>query len=961
MGLVQWSLRSVMAAAMCVLFAVEAGNAAELTAQLPRERINIDKDWRFALGHAQDAKKDFGYGTAAFFFGKAGYGDGPASAKFDDRAWRKLDLPHDWAVELPFDRRASTNHGSHAVGAAFPENSIGWYRKRIFIPESDKGRRIAVEFDGVYRNSTVWFNGHYIGTEHSGYSSFRYDLTDYVLYGKPNLLVVRADASVEEGWFYEGAGIYRHVWLTKTNPLHVAHWGTYVASAVDGANATVTVRTSVDNEDQSAQNFTIEQQIVDAEGHAVADATGPSQSLEAGLSSDYEQSLTIADAKLWSIDTPNLYCLITTIRSGVTPVDRYQTNFGVRTVRWDPATGFWLNGQNIKIKGTNNHQDHAGVGVALPDGLQEYRLRRLKAMGSNAYRTAHHPPTPELLDAADRLGMLVLDENRLMGTTPEIKDQLTGLIRRDRNHPSVVIWSVGNEEWALEGNDMGARFTKLMQDIVRKLDSTRRATVAVSGGLGSLSTTDVAGFNYRGQHDIDGFHRAHPDTPAVMTEEGSTAASRGSYVTDNKAMHIAAYDMPMPPRYSATLQQGWNAVVDRPWMSGMFVWAGFDYRGETTPFGWPAVSSQFGVLDTTGAFKDNAYLVKSWWTDAPMVHILPHWNWPKRIGQTIPVWVYANADEVELFLNGASLGRQQMKPNSHLEWQVAYHPGTLLAKGYRAGREIASDRVDTTGPEKTLTLQADHDAAVSDGNDVTVVAVGALDSEGRHVPTANDDVSFAISGPARIIGVGNGDPASHEADRFVDSFAVVQVGGWQMAPLDPRNASRPLANKAKLKWSNPFQWYPPGTEPPTPPAFVLRGSFAAMKISGKVQRKLFLLQLTERQRVFVAGKDLTNRVMRDDQGLSVPLDGAAPSKGATDVLIVISSDVDTALKALKSIDPNLASVQYRTPASAWKRHLFNGYAQVLVQTTGGTEPATLTAMSPGLIPAQLMLQPVAAR
>ncbi len=921
----------------------------------PRERVRIDRDWAFALGDAKDPAKDFGFGTAAFFFAKAGYGDGPASPGFDDRAWRRLDLPHDWAIEQPFDPRADTNHGSHAVGPAFPEHDIGWYRKRLNISEGDRGRRIAVEFDGVYRDASVWFNGFYIGEEHSGYSGFRYDLTDYVNWGGPNVLVVRVDASREEGWFYEGAGIYRHVWLTKTDPLHVAPWGTYVTSTVVGKDAVVRARATLDNEDSAPRAFSIDEEIIDPAGRSLARAEGPPRRLAPGASLEDAVDLTLPDAKLWSIETPVLDRLVTTVRSEGRIVDRYETPFGIRTVRWDAATGFWLNGRNLKLQGVSNHQDHAGVGVALPDALQTYRLSRLKAMGTNAYRTAHNPPTPELLDAADRLGVLILDEHRMMGTSPEIKDQLRRLVLRDRNHPSVVIWSVGNEEWALEGNELGARLTKLMQDDVHALDPTRRATVAISGGAGhgSSTTTDVMGFNYRAQHDVDGYHRAFPDTPVVMTEEGSTYATRGIYETDRDAVHIAAYDAPQSPRNGSSIEQGWTAVAERPWLAGMFTWTGFDYRGEPSPFGWPAISSQFGMLDTTGAFKDSAYYLKSWWTPSPMVHLLPHWTWPGREGQSIPVWVYSNADEVELFQDGASLGRKSMARNGHLEWQVTYRPGALVAKGYQAGREVAADRVETTGPATALRLEVDRATLAADGRDVAVVTVGAVDAHGRRVPTADAEATFSVAGPVHVIGVGNGDPGSHEADRVIDEVASRLVGGWALADLDGARMDGTAPPGAA--WRDPFRWYPPGEGPRPPKAFLFAGRYVDPEGEAGAATTLFLPRLAADERVIVDGQDMTARLIRDDRGLSAPM-GALAAVGAHTVTILAPADGEAALKALLQQGHDLASVQYRRPAPPWRRRLFSGSAQVLLQAGDVAGEAVLTATAPGLAPAHLVVR-----
>ncbi len=928
----------------------------------PRERINIDRDWRFALGDAQDPAKDFGYGTAAFFFSKTGYGDGPASPKFDDRPWRRLDVPHDWALEMPFDARADTNHGSHAVGPGFPGNDIGWYRKRLDLSAADKGKRVAVEFDGVFRDAVVWFNGFYIGEEHSGYYGARYDLTDYVNYNGPNVLVVRVNVSVNEGWFYEGAGIYRHVWLTKTAPLHVPQWGvTVTTDAVDADAAHLTAKTKIQNEDITARDFTIEQTVLDAEGRPIATAQVGAQHLEPGAGGEYASPLTIAKPRLWSLETPNMERLVTTVRSGGVVVDRYEQPFGIRTVRWDGATGFWLNGVNIKMKGVNLHQDFGAVGVAVPDALMAYRIERVKAMGGNAVRTAHNPPAPEFLDLADRMGLLILDENRVMGTTPEVKDELTKMIERDRNHPSVILWSVGNEEWAVESNEMGERLTALMQAYVRTLDPTRRATVAMSccAGWGSSLGTDVMGMNYRAQHDVDAFHVKFPDKPVVMTEEGSTFATRGIYVTDRDAVHIAAYDEPQRPTGSLSIEQGWTPVAQKPWLAGLFIWTGQDYRGEPTPFGWPAISSQFGMQDTTGLMKDSGYYLKSWWSPEPMVHILPHWNWPGREGQPIRVAVYSNAQAVELFLNGKSLGRQTMARDGHLEWQVPYQPGTLIGRGYTDGKEVASDKVETTGPAAKLKLEPYRRALTADGADATMVKVSVTDAQGRVVPTADADVSFSLDGPAKIIGVGNGDPGSHEPDQFVDVVASQPVTGWRITDATP---GQDATAGAARPWRDPFQWYPPDERPKTPEAFILRGAFDQGAPAPGEKLSLFLPALNPRQRVFVAGQEVTARLKPSGAGLVAALDGLNLAPGPVTVMISVPDRGEASLKALFQLGgggSNVAFLQRITPAGAWRRRLFSGYAQIAIQAADAAGPVTLRATSPGLIAAQAPLATVA--
>ncbi|MDQ5980118.1 MAG: beta-galactosidase [Verrucomicrobiota bacterium] len=740
----------------------------------PRERLNFDAGWRFALGHAADRGRDFDPAANAFsYFAKAGFASGAADPKFDDSAWRQLDLPHDWAVELPFSEKGSGSHGFKAIGRQHPENSIGWYRKKFHIPATDLGRRISLEFDGVFRDSVVWVNGHYLGPEPSGYSSFARNLTEILNYGGDNVVVVRVDASVEEGWFYEGAGIYRHVWLTKTAPLHVARWGTYVTSEVtaDHAQADITARATISNEGGVAAAFQLEQTILGPDGGSLVTRSLTGLTVAAGASAEFALTLPVAQPRLWSLETPVLHRLVTVVRGlDGTEIDRYETPFGIRTIRWDPNEGFFLNGRHVVLKGTNNHQDHAGVGVAVPDALWDFRIRKLKELGSNAYRCSHHPPARELLEACDRLGMLVIDENRLVGTTDYHYDHLRRTVLRDRNHPSVILWSVGNEEWAVEGADPGVRITAAMQAFVKRLDPTRPVTIAISGGWGRGNSVPVeaAGVNYidnlRGSgFTTDEWHAQHPGQLMLGTEECAFTQTRGIYSDDRAACHLHAYDWD-PSTWGSSAEQGWSHYADRKFLAGMFVWTGFDYRGEPTPFGWPATGTQFGILDQCGFPKDVAYYFRAWWRDEPLLHVFPHWNWTGKEGQAIPVWVYSNCDEVELFLNGRSLGRQTMKKNSHLEWSVPYAPGTLLAQGYRAGKPTLTTQVETTGAPAKLVFTPDRTTLKADGADVVVFSVSTVDAQGRHVPAASNLVKFSIAG-GRIIGVGNGDPASHEPDQ----------------------------------------------------------------------------------------------------------------------------------------------------------------------------------------------------
>jgi len=447
-------------------------------------------------------------------------------------------------------------------------------------------------------------------------------------------------------------------------------------------------------------------------------------------------------------------------------VDMIEVNFGIRTIRFDPERGFFLNGKPLKLKGVCIHQDFAGVGIAVPDRIHEFRIEKLKEIGCNAIRCAHNPPAPELLDACDRLGMLVIDENRMMGSSLEALSQLESMILRDRNHPSVFLWSLGNEEKTIQGTDVGARIVATMKRVVKHLDPTRPVTTAMNGSWGSKFSliNDVQGCNYIRCGDIDKFHKDHPRKPIVATETGSTLSTRGIYTNDEKRGYVNAYGTTLPS-CGSTPEYMWRFFASRPFVAGVFVWAGYDYRGEPTPYGWPCINSHFGIMDTCGFPKDIYYYYKSWWSDETVLHIFPHWNWEGREGEEIDVWCYSNCEEVELFLNGKSLGGKSMLKNSHLEWKVKYEPGRLEAKGYKNGKEVVATKVETTGPPAGLRLIPDRPKIKADNQDVSIITVAVVDAEGRIVPTANNLVKFTISGNGRIIGVGNGDPSSHEPDK----------------------------------------------------------------------------------------------------------------------------------------------------------------------------------------------------
>jgi beta-galactosidase len=908
------------------------------------QRLLLDAGWRFHLGNEWGS----GYGLA-----KAGTGYGPASISYSDASWRTVDLPHDWAIELPFDQTADGSHGFRAVGEGFPQNSTGWYRRTLELPAADAGKRIWLEFDGVYRDCTVIVNGWFVGHHESGYSGFRYDITDVANAGGKNVISVRVDASLPEGWFYEGAGIYRHVWLVVKDPVSLAPDGVFVFSKfkdnVPTGPAELHVQAQVLNTLGSAADATVTWEVTAPDGTPVATLT---QAAHIGASSaaNLEQKAKVSSPILWSPEKPMLYRLVTTVSSGEVTVDRAETVFGIRTVGFDADRGFLLNGEPYTLKGTSNHQDHAGVGSALPDAVQYYRIARLKEMGCNAYRTAHNPPTPELLDACDRLGMLVMDENRQLGSDSHHVGLLVEQILRDRNHPSVAIWSLGNEEFEVEQTVTGQRVAATMQAIVKRMDSTRPVTINADLGdvyTGVDAAVEVRGWSYHVGKAMDDYHREHPLQPNVGSEQGSTVSTRGIYANDKVRGYVSAYD-DNAPSWAQTAETWVSFFGPRPWMSGGFVWTGFDYRGEPTPYGWPCINSHFGIMDTCGFPKDNFYYYQSQWTSAPMVHILPHWNWPGKEGQDIDVRTQSNCDEVELLLNGQSLGRKPMKKYSEIKWMVPYAPGTLSARAYRAGSLAAESSVETTGAPAQVFLKPYMPGINADGQDAAVFTVAVEDAQGRVVPTAGNTVSFELSGPGKIIGVGNGDPSSHEADTMVPVSVsrMVPVGGW--------------------RWKQVADPYPDNMAEEAP-AFDDSG-WEAVEVSADVGALGLRGRAIYRVRFNVAASDLDSAAVEiafskilggvatyvNGQRVGGSVDPRAPM--VYDVKALLHPGENVIAVATANYGPEGAGLSKgvslrltESPAPlGWSRSVFNGLAEVIVQATRTPGPIRLTAHAEGL-------------
>jgi len=754
---------------MCFVAAFFGLALSAFAANSPRQAVSLDRDWRFQIEDATNVMAD----------------------SFDDSHWRHVDVPHDYVVEGAFDptnhfRYPGMNASWYSLHAFLPVQPAV-YRKTFSIPASAKGKRLWLEFDGVFSNSRYWLNGQEIGNQYSGYTRSRFDITDATRFGAKNALAVRVDPRYD-GWWYEGGGIYRHVRLVIANPVHIAPDGVFVSAAVanprDGAQSDATIAASVEttNSGASTVQATIHSEVLDASGHCVA-SNATVQSIPAGTAAQIAQTIPLSKARLWSIDSPYLYQLRIAISVSGKIVDQLITPFGIRDIRFDAQRGFFLNGKHIKIQGVNMHEDHAGVGVAMPDALFKWRLERLKEMGCNAIRLSHNPVAPELLDLCDQMGFLVIAENRHLGDAYADQAQkntravehrdLSSLVKRDRNHPSIVLWSLCNEQW-IQGSPEAAAMARAMKQRIYELDPTRLVTAAMNGGFtnqdGFLGVLDIIGVNYHPEV-YEPVHALRPATPMAATEIASEVGTRGVYATnhwesywgDKTQGYVSAYSINAGPG-GQTVENAWPPVATNDFMAGGFVWSGFDYKGEPRPFEWPVINSHYGVMDICGFPKDSYYYYQAWWTDKPVLHLFPHWNWQGREGAEIPVWVHSNCQEVELLLNGVSQGKKTLEPFHHLEWSVKYAPGKLVAKGVRNGQPIETV-VETTGAPAAVRLTADRSALVADNSDVAVVKVQVVDAQGRVVPTANNKIAFTLKGPAKLIGVGNGDPSSHEPDK----------------------------------------------------------------------------------------------------------------------------------------------------------------------------------------------------
>jgi beta-galactosidase len=817
------------------LFMAGIHAAAALDQDSPRERTSFNTDWRFQKGDPADASnqltfakmKDWIVLTGQEFVnyspsrparleGNPGGNISCVRPDFDDSGWRKLDLPHDWGIEGPFKQEEPGDTGK------LPWPGVGWYRKHFTVPAEDNARQIYLDIDGAMSYAVGWLNGQFVGGWPYGYSSFRLNLTPYIKFGAENVLAVRLDNPTESSRWYPGAGLYRNVWLVNAAPVNVAHWGTFVTTPlVTKDAATVEVNVILENHTKTNADVQVATAIheLDADGRktgrSVATVDPVKMRVSAGRQAFGAFSLTVSSPKLWSLTKPQRYVAVTTVEQKGRIVDRDETPFGIRTIQFDADQGFLLNGEHVRLNGVCNHHDLGALGTAINVRALERQLEMLREMGCNAIRTSHNPPAPELLDLCDRMGFVVMDEAfdcwarkkrnndyHLLFADWHEKD-LRALIRRDRNHPCVVLWSIGNEireQAAPEGWKLAAH----LAGIVREEDRTRPVTAACSaidaGYNGFQIALDVMGYNYKPM-EYGNFRGRNPLIPILGSETASTVSSRGEYffpLSDDKLQgqadfQVSSYDR-YAPEWAFRPAAEWKGLDEFPFVAGEFVWTGFDYLGEPTPYNGnstnllhftnpvdqaraekelketgniriPSRSSYFGIIDLAGFPKDRFYLYQARWRpDLPMAHILPHWNWPERLGQTTPVHVYTAGDEAELFLNGKSLGRKEAEASQYrLHWDdVKYEPGELKVVVYRNGKEWAQDQVSTTGPAAKLLLKPDRAKIKADRLDLSFVTVSIADKEGRTVPRAKNQVKLQISGPGVVAAVDNGDATSFE-------------------------------------------------------------------------------------------------------------------------------------------------------------------------------------------------------
>jgi len=718
--------------------------------------ISFDQGWKFHLGDVTGAQ----------------------ATTFDDSAWTSLDVPHDWSISLAF------NQGSKAGGGGgYLDGGTGWYRKTFTLPATSSGQKVFVQFDGVYMDSTVYLNGTQIGARPYGFSSFECDLGTGAKSGASNVLAVKVNNQQPSSRWYSGSGIYRHTWLKTVNPVRVAYTGVFVTTPqVSSTSATVNLVVTVQNDATTDQSVTVASSVRDASGAEVGKGSSAATSVTASKTADVTHTAAVSNPKLWSPSSPTLYSVVTTVSVGGSVVDTYTTSFGIRTFAFDANKGFTLNGQSVKLNGTCNHHDLGALGAAVNNRAIEKRLQMLKDMGNNALRTSHNPPAPEFLDMADRMGFLVMDEafdcwdqgkntyDYARFFSQWSKTDIGDMVMRDRNHPGIIIWSIGNE--IPDSNN--ATVAQSLITAVKAKDTTRvigQAFAMAAPGAATAPLEDVVGLNYA-PYSYAGTHSSNPTWKLFGSETSSAVRSRNVYKTpvttnilSSSDNQCSSYDNSVVS-WGTSAEGSWQTVNADAYIAGEFIWTGFDYIGEPTPYGWPSKSSYFGAIDTAGFPKDIFYFYQSKWNAAgpTMVHIVPM-DWTSwTAGQSVTVWVYSNADSVELFLNGKSQGSKTISATTaHAQWSVPFATGTLQAKATKGGTVVATDTVQTAGAAAALALKADRASITADGRDLSFVEVDIVDAQGVVLPQAKDTIAFTISGPGALVGLDAGDSTNHDS------------------------------------------------------------------------------------------------------------------------------------------------------------------------------------------------------
>jgi beta-galactosidase len=757
--LIHLVLAAFVVAMVCLSLRLPAINAATLPSLNGTDIYNglrgqnFDEGWKFYKG-------DVGGGQ---------------NTGYNDSGWESITLPHDWSIFNSFNR-----YSAAGSGGGYLDGGVGWYRKTFTVPSDYIGKKVFIEFDGAYMNSQVWINGNLLGARPYGYISFEYDLTPYLVYGGSNVIAVRLNNNQPTSRWYSGSGIYRNVWLTVLNPTHVDYCGMFVTTpSVSGSSATVNIKTKVMNQSDASQAVTLTTTILDAKGNTVTTNTAAAVNINAGGNSTFNQNFTVSSPQLWSPASPYLYTAQTRVSVGGSVVDTYQSTFGIRYFNFDANNGFSMNGVSMKLNGVCMHHDLGSLGAAVNYRAIERQMQLLKEMGCNAIRTSHNPADPQLLEICDRLGLLVMEEAFDCWETGKTNNDyhlyfgswaqtdIKTMVMRDRNHPSIIMWSIGNEipspSTATASN---------LRNWVREIDTTRPVTWGCfAANMGNAteqavaSILDLVGYNYF-PYTYDSGHSGHPAWKMFGSETSSAVRSRGIYKTPTNQNILTGSDNQCSSYDNSVVSWGNSAessyteINRRKYIAGEFIWTGFDYIGEPTPYGWPAKSSYFGIIDTCGFPKDSYYFYQSKWTTKPMVHLLPHWNWSG--GATVEVWAYSNCDTVELFLNGISQGVKRVGNSLHLTWNVPWAAGTLQAKGVKSGT-VVYDQVTTAGSAAKVRLQPDRASITADGKDLVFIEADITDSNGVIVPTATNTVNFSVSGPGTIVGVDNGNAPSTES------------------------------------------------------------------------------------------------------------------------------------------------------------------------------------------------------